>query len=247
VSPSIVALVPARSGSKRLPGKNIRLLNGVPLLAYAIATAHESGIFGAVAVSSDDPDTLEIAERYGASHLILRPDEYAQDDSPDIQWVRHALEAVGGDFDHFAILRPTSPFRRGLWVADAYAAFTDRWAQANSLRAMRPVSEHAAKMWRVCGDVAYPLLPFEAMGVAPWHSSPTQSLPELYVQTAALEIAQTDVVRRGSISGSVIMPWVTTADAPEAIDVNTIEDWRRAEQYAVWFPEALPQVEEVRV
>lgn len=237
---SIIALVPARSGSKRVPHKNVLPLNGHPLLAYAIATAHESGIFGAVAVSSDDPETLEIAERYGASHLILRPGEYARDDSPDILWVRHALETVGGPFEYFAILRPTSPFRRGLWVRDAFDDLLH--SGADSIRAMRATLEPPGKMWRVFDGRAVPLLPFG--DIAPWHSSPTQTLPPTYVQTAALEIARTDVADRGTISGAIVMPFISPADAPVCLDINTPSDWLRAESLARDCPEALPKVEE---
>jgi CMP-N,N'-diacetyllegionaminic acid synthase len=247
VTAPLIALIPARAGSKRLPKKNTLLLNNHPLIAYAIATARETGIFGAIAVSSDDPDTLEIAERYGATHLILRPDEYAQDDSPDIQWVRHALEAVGGDFEAFAILRPTSPFRRGLWVRDAYAWFQE--SGCDSLRAMRAVCEHPGKMWVEGAGIAHPLLPFRADD-APWHSMPTQALPRILVQTAALEIAHTELVKRrdASIAGDKVAPWITGYRYPGTdMDLNTPDDWLRIEAAAARFPEWLPQVEEVRV
>src|SRR5688572_15387104 len=108
--PSAVALIPARSGSKRLPGKNIRLLDGHPLLAYAIASAIESDVFAAVIVSTDDPTYADIGRHYGAEVPFLRPAALGADDSPDIEWIDHALRqlvAQGRTFDSFAILRPT--------------------------------------------------------------------------------------------------------------------------------------------
>lgn len=249
MTPSIIALIPARAGSKRVPSKNIRLLNGHPLLAYAIATALEADIFNAIAVSSDDPETIEIARSYGATNLILRPSEMALDHSPDIDWVRHAVESLRLDTDAFCILRPTSPFRRGDWVKRAWDYFRD--AGGHSLRAMRPVSEHPGKMWRIVGDTALPLLPF-AGTLAPWHSSPTQELPRLYVQTAALEIAWTEVLyrREPSISGSIVVPWVGGADEDgcEGIDINSEVDWDAAVVCADSYPYWLPPVKErVRV
>lgn len=244
MSPEIVALVPARGGSRRVPKKNVRYLNGAPLLAYALATAHEAGIFGAVAVSSDDEETLAIAEQYGASHLILRPAEYAQDDSPDIQWVNHAMESFS-HVDAFCILRPTSPFRRGAWVAQAWSEFQS-WSDSDSLRAMRPVSEHPGKMWRIHGKRTAPIFPFDLQRT-PWHSSPTQQLPGVYIQTAALEIAWSRVLldEPPSISGDVVMPWVCEPDAPESIDINSETDWRRAKDEAIRHPQWLPKVEKV--
>lgn len=239
MTPSIIALVPARAGSKRIQRKNVRELNGHPLVAYALATAHESAIFSAVAVSSDDPETLEIAEHYGATHLILRPSELAGDYSPDIAWVNHVMEAVGRTaFDAFCILRPTSPFRRGEWVARAWDAF--RHERCDSLRAMRPACEHPGKMWRAGPRCATPILPFHGLD-APWHSMPTQELPRVLVQTAALEIAWTEVLPE-SISGEIVMPWITGMDDGPSIDLNTEADWRRCVDAATIHPEWLPKI-----
>lgn len=267
----LVALIPARAGSKRVTGKNTRLLLGEPLFAYAIAAAREAGIFETIAVSSDSEYTLRLAESYGA-RAILRPAEYAEDDSPDIQWVNHALDMLhyprlGGDgeaIDAFAILRPTSPFRRGEWIRGAWDVL--QASGADSVRAMRPVTEHPAKMWRYGGGVVHPLLPFEERvltsadwllrkecteNIVPWHSMPTQQLPAMLVQTAALEIAWTGntVWRRRtayqhmpSISGDRVAPYLRS-EAGEQIDINTEADFERAERLAVEHPDWLPVVE----
>jgi CMP-N,N'-diacetyllegionaminic acid synthase len=245
----VVALIPARAGSKRAPGKNIRILNGHPLLAYAVATAREAGIFNGVYVSTEDFETARIAERYGAKP-ILRPPEYARDWSPDIDWVTHALDLLHMAEcapDAFAILRPTSPFRRGAWVYAAWERFVK--FGSDSLRAMRPVSEHPCKMWRLQASggnagnaVALPLLPFSADS-APWHSMPTQELPRVYVQTAALEIGWACNVQNGTIAGDRVLGWPCESDAPESIDVNTEADWSRCVELAAEHPEYLPTVE----
>src|SRR5471030_1751336 len=111
--PSAVALIPARQGSKRVPGKNVRLLQGHPMLAYTIAAAIESGVFGAVIVSTDSEDTAAIARHYGADVPFLRPAEFAGDLSPDIEWVDYTmaeLKRLGRSWEAFSLLRPTSPF-----------------------------------------------------------------------------------------------------------------------------------------
>src|SRR5512132_505936 len=108
--PSVVALIPARQGSKRVPGKNIRLLNGHPMLAYTIAPAVESGVFDAVIVSTDSDETAAIARHYGAEVPFLRPAPFATDTSPDIEWVHYTLRelnAGGRRWDAFSLLRPT--------------------------------------------------------------------------------------------------------------------------------------------
>ena len=240
---SVVALIPARAGSKRVPRKNTRPLGGHPLFAWAIATAREAGIFDGIIVSSDDEAVARLAGGTYGAHVVARPPALATDYSPDIAWVVHALDTLrahGRSFDAFAILRPTSPFRRGEWVRRAWDHLQS-YSQADSLRAMRPVREHPAKMWRRVGSVVVtPLLPFRSQD-APWHSLPTQELPEVFVQTAALEIAWTFVLPE-SISGDVVLPWLCEVDAPESLDINTEADWARAEQLAAAHPEWLPPV-----
>jgi N-acylneuraminate cytidylyltransferase len=165
-----VALIPARGGSKRVPGKNVRLLAGHPLLAYTVSAALRSGEFNKVLVSSDDPATLEIAASYGAD-VLPRPDEFAGDTSPDIGWVSHALNVLGGPstssgrrgevFDTFSILRPTSPFRKPETIQRAFAewgASHQRGERYSSLRAVEKVNQHPGKMWRIHGKELVPLL-----------------------------------------------------------------------------------------
>ena len=113
-SPSIVALIPARSGSKRVSNKNIQILSGHPVIGYTICAALQSSIFGAVIVSTDSEQYAEVARTYGAEVPFLRPGAFSEDFSPDIEWVTHALNELrneGREFDCFSILRPTSPFR----------------------------------------------------------------------------------------------------------------------------------------
>lgn len=119
----VVALIPARSGSQRVPGKNVRRLGGHPLLAYTIAAARQSEVFDAVIVSTDSADYARLAEYYGAEVPFIRPAELAGATSPDIDWVRHALQSLtekGRHFDCFSILRPTSPFRTAATIQRAW-------------------------------------------------------------------------------------------------------------------------------
>jgi CMP-N,N'-diacetyllegionaminic acid synthase len=227
--PSLVALIPARAGSKRLPGKNIKRLAGHPLMAYAIAAALESGIFADVVVSTDSDQYASIARHYGAQVPFMRPAELAGDLSPDIEWVEHALTELargGRRYEAFSILRVTSPFRQPETIQRAWRAFAPAMAH-DSLRAVEKCKQHPGKMWVVRGDHMLPLLPLSNAG-QPWHSSQYQSLPTIYVQNASLEIAWTRVALEGhTIAGAVVMPFFT--EGYEGFDVNQPLDWLMAE------------------
>ena len=231
-SPTIIALIPARSGSLRVPDKNIRELAGKPLLAYSIEAAKESGVFASVMVSTDSDKIAAIARTHGAEVPFLRPAEFAGPLSPDIDWIRHHLEtldSMGRKYDAFAILRPTSPFRAANTIRRAWKTFLEADG-VDSLRAVEKCSEHPCKMWVVRQNRLLPLIPF-GPEERPWHSAPYQSLPEVYVQNASLEIAWRDVpFKTGTISGSTIVPFITEGD--EGFDINTPYDWEIAEKIA---------------
>src|SRR5688500_19733631 len=101
-------------GSKRVPGKNVRMLAGHPMIAYTIAPAVESGVFDSVIVSTDSEEVASIARHYGAEVPFLRPAAFAGDTSPDIEWLEHTLAELkpqGRTWDCFSLLRPTGPVR----------------------------------------------------------------------------------------------------------------------------------------
>ena len=226
-----IALIPARSGSKRLPHKNIAMLSGHPLIAYTIASAQQSGIFGRVIVSTDNEEYAEIARYYGADTPFMRPSKLSQDKSPDIEWVQHALQWLGeqGEFyDAFSLLRPTSPARKPETIQRAWRQFS-RQESADSLRAVELCSQHPGKMWIVKDDRMHPLMPMIADGMTPYHSTQYAALPKVYVQNASLEIAWSrTALDKGSIAGEVITPFLTVNE--EGYDVNSVHDWQLLEK-----------------
>ena len=226
--PRIVALIPARSGSKRVVDKNIRPLAGHPLMAYSIGAALQSGIFADVIVSTDSERYADIAGYYGAQIPFMRPAAIAGDTSPDIDWVADTLQRLadaGRRYDGFSILRPTSPFRMPHTICRAWEAFTGQTG-VDSLRAVEKCSQHPGKMWVIRGQRMTPLLPL-GPPEQPWHSSQYPSLPEVYVQNASLEMAWTRVVFEGrTIAGHVVMPFLT--EGYEGFDVNSPYDWQLA-------------------
>jgi len=172
---SIVGLIPARSGSKRIQNKNILQVRGHPLLAYAISAALESKIFDKVVVSTDSEQFARVAVHYGAEVPFLRPAEFAQDASCDHEWVSYTLNELairGHEFEAFSILRPTSPFRNAETIRRAFSLFCSS-SQIDSIRAVEVCSQHPGKMWRVKNDLLVPILPVQPDGTE-WYSSPTQ-------------------------------------------------------------------------
>ncbi len=237
--PSLVAFVPARAGSERVPGKNIRLLGGHPLLAYAVATALQSGVADRVICSTDSDEIADIARRYGADVPFLRPAGYATATSPDVEWITDAVGRLPERYDLFAIVRPTSPFRgpdavrRGL--SELLAA-----PEADSIRAVEPVRQHPGKMWVVEDRTMRPLLDQDELDV-PWHSSQYQALPRVHVQNGALEIAWTRVLDSGRHAGRVVAPFFT--EGYEGFNIDDEEDWARAEALVESGRVTLPRID----
>src|ERR1051325_6068634 len=241
--PIAVALIPARQGSKRVPGKNIRLLNGHPMLAYTIAPAIQSGVFDAVIVSTDSEETAAIARHYGAEVPFLRPAAFATDTSPDIEWVEYTLRELGAQgrrWDAFSLLRPTSPFRTPDTIRRAWRQFTAD-PSADSLRAIELCAQHPGKMWVVDGNRMRPLLDQPEPGAQRGHSTPDHALPRVYVQNASLEIAWTRVpLETHTIAGDVLMPFVS--EGYEGFDINDPHDWMIAERLLADGAATLPRV-----
>lgn len=252
--PSAVAFIPARVGSKRVPGKNVRVLGGHPAIAYTIGPALESKVFDAVIVSTDSEEIAAIARHYGAEVPFLRPAAMASDTSPDIEWLEYTIATLGAngrEWDCFSLLRPTSPFRTAETIRRAWATFTAQQG-VDSLRAVELCTQHPGKMWVVRGERMFPLLPFSRPPGGgphdkggpedldqPWHSTPYQALPKIYVQNASLEMAWTRVVReRRTIAGEVLVPFLT--EGYEGFDINDAVDWMVAERLLVEGTVTLP-------
>jgi len=226
-----VAFIPARSGSKRVPNKNIKPLAGHPMLAYTIRAAIDSGVFDAVICATDSQQYADIAHHYGAEVPFLRSAEISGDKSPDIEWVvwmLQQLKAQGRDYEIFSILRPTSPFRLPTTIQRAWRTFNED-PKADSLRAIEKCKQHPGKMWVVRGKRMLPVMPFTLNGT-PWHSSQYTTLPEIYTQDASLEIAWSRIaLEQNTIAGESIIPFIS--EGLEGFDINEPEDWLQAEYY----------------
>lgn len=237
--PSVVALIPARSGSERVREKNIRPLAGHPLLAYAVAAARDAGIFERIVCSTDSGKIAEVAQRYGADVPFLRPAELATSTSPDIEWIRHALDDLDQHYDLFAIVRATNPFRGGEVLRRGLEQLLAT-PEADSIRAVERVKQHPGKMWVLEGKTMRPLLEQAHLDVA-WHAGQYQALPEIYVQNSALEIAWTRVVSQtGTREGRVVAPYFT--NGAEGFNIDDEDDWERARRLLDSGEVSLPDV-----
>ncbi len=240
-TPRAIGLIGARAGSERVPGKNVRPLAGHPLLAYAIETARQSGVFERVLVSTDSEAIADVARWYGADVPFLRPPEYATSTSPDIEWIAWTLERLDEAYELFGIVRATNPFRgpdvirRGLEQLLATP-------EADSIRAVQRVKEHPGKMWTLAEDgrTMAPLLAQSHLDVA-WHAGQYQALPAVYVQNSALELAWTRIVAEtGTREGRVLAPFLTSGH--EGLNIDDEGDFARAEALVASGAASLPSL-----
>ena len=242
MKPKSVALITARSGSKRIPNKNIQLLNGHPMLAYTVRAAIDSGVFDSVICATDSDLYADIARYYGGEVPFLRSADISGDKSPDIEWViwmLNALKERGQNYEIFSILRPTSPFRLPHTIRRAWDAFIND-PNIDSLRAIEKCKQHPGKMWVIRGKRMLPLLPYN-IGTTPWHSSQYAALPEIYAQDASLEMAWTRIaLEQNSIAGESIIPFVSKG--LEGFDINDPEDWWMAERLLATQEATLPAI-----
>lgn len=224
----VVAIIPARGGSKSIPRKNARLLAGHPLIAYSIAAAVAARSVTRVLVSTDDPEIRDIARNYGADAPFLRPPHLAADDTTDLPVFLHALEFLRQEHgrlpDVVVHLRPTSPIRPPGSVDEGVHVLLDD-PTAHSLRAVTVPSQNPYKMWTIEGDYLQPLI---ATDLHEPYNMPRQKLPRACWQTGHLDVIRPEtILERQSMSGTRILPFVL--DPRYAIDIDTLEQWAFAE------------------
>ena len=229
----ILALIPARGGSKGIPRKNIRSFAGYPLIAWSIAAAKQSQLVTRVIVSTDDAEIAAVAREWGAETPFLRPAEFAQDKTTDLPVFEHALKWLntkhveGYHPDIVIQLRPTSPIRPQTMVDDAIRILLNH-EDANCVRGVVPAGQNPFKMWRFNGE-GKPLNPLlEIPGIAEPYNAPRQILPPVYWQTGHIDaIRVSTIVNKKSLTGDVIYPLLI--DPKYTVDIDTLPDWAKYE------------------
>lgn len=227
--PEVLAIIPARGGSKSIPRKNIRPFCGHPLLAHSIAAARQASTVTRVIVSTDDDAIAAISRTYGAEAPFLRPSDLAQDLTQDLPVFEHALHWLA---DHEGYrpeivvqLRPTSPIRPRDCVDRAVSMLLAH-PEADSVRGVVPSGQNPYKMWRVQPDGR--MTPLISDGLQEPYNMPRQGLPPTVWQTGHIDAIRPRAILEGhSMSGQVILGLVI--DPRYTVDIDTLRDWERAE------------------
>jgi YrbI family 3-deoxy-D-manno-octulosonate 8-phosphate phosphatase len=231
----ILAIVPARGGSKGIPRKNIRNFAGWPLIAWSIAAGKQSSAVTRVIVSTDDEEIAAVARQYGAEVPFLRPSEFAQDNSTDLPSFEHALkwlaEHEGYKPEVVIQLRPTSPIRPPDLVDKAVKILLDH-RDADCVRGVVPAGQNPHKMWRISpeeGDGKGAMTPLlNADGIAEPFNAPRQILPQVYWQTGHIDAIRADtILKKGSMTGDKVYPLII--DARYTVDIDNLADWVKYE------------------
>lgn len=215
-----IAIITARSGSKGLPDKNIRLLKGKPLMAYTIEAALESGMFDTVHVSTDSEKYAEIARQYGADQPFLRSAETSSDTASSWAAVLEVLERykeLGKEFDTFTLLQPTSPLRTGEDIRNAYALFEEK--QAYSVISMREVEDSPVHSYNLPEDHKLD----EVIKNNPYRYTRRQEIPKFHRANGAIYISDVkEFLRLGLIgfdrSYAYIMDKMNSVDVDDLLD-----------------------------
>jgi N-acylneuraminate cytidylyltransferase len=223
-----LALVTARGGSRGFSGKNLALLDGQPLVAWAVAAGRQAASVDRVLVSTDDAAIRDAAVDAGAEALFLRPAALAADDTEDLPVFLHALDALidleGAEPDVVVHLRPTSPLRPAGLVDAAVATLLDD-PRATSARSVAESPVTPYKMWNVHGRLMTPLLAAPP-GVDEPYNAPRQRLPRTWWQTGHVDAARVSTLRAGSMTGG--RPLAVPVDGSLAVDIDSPADLERA-------------------
>jgi N-acylneuraminate cytidylyltransferase len=226
----VMAVVPARGGSKGLPGKNLRLLGGVPLVAHAIRQAAAAVTVDRVVVSTDSPEIAEVARAEGAEVPFLRPAALATDTATDLAVFDHLLRFLAeaeGDLPELLVqVRATSPIRRPQVIDLAVRKMLAR-PDATSLRSVSPAPFSPYKMWHV-GDDSRLSQVAPVPGMKDPYDQPRQALPPAFAQDGLVDVIRSrTILDDQSMAGSTILGLLH----PErAIDIDSLDDLRLAEE-----------------
>jgi YrbI family 3-deoxy-D-manno-octulosonate 8-phosphate phosphatase len=227
----VLAIIPARGGSKGIPRKNIRNFAGYPLIAWSIAAGKQSKMVTRVLVSTDDEQIASVAREYGAEVPFLRPIELAQDNILDLPVFEHALkwlEEIEGYKPEIVVqLRPTSPIRPRDCVDNAISILMQH-PRADCVRGVVLAGQNPHKMWRVSRPDG-PMTPLlEVPGMDEPYNAPRQILPPVYWQTGHIDaIRVSTITRKRSLTGNKIYPLII--DPRYTVDIDNLSDWARYE------------------
>lgn len=183
---SVLAIIPARGGSKRLPGKNILEVGGKPLIAWTIEEARKSKYIDRLILSSEDQKIISVARAWGCEVPFVRPAELAQDETPGIETVLHAIDALLEKYDYIVLLQPTSPLRK----SEDIDGTINLCIKKNAPACVTVTELDKSPYWMFFLDKEGGMTPIIRMNNA--IKKQRQDLPKGYVLNGACYIASTD-------------------------------------------------------
>ena len=229
---NILGVITARGGSKGIPGKNIKPLLGKPLIAYTIEAAKASGVFDRIILSTDDEAIARVARAYGCEVPFLRPSELAQDATPHLPVMQHAVSWLkdnnGYSSDYTMILPPTAPLRQPSHIREAVALLQNTRADSVIAVAEIPTQFTPYKAMVRGDDGSLRLI----TGSPLWKRAlRRQDIPAAYWSVASLYLFRTELLFdpvEPNFYGEKAMPYVV--EEKYVVDIDTPEDWERVEQ-----------------
>ena len=227
----ILCIIPARSGSKGIPNKNIKLFHDKPLLAWSINQAQQSKYNMRIIVSTDSQQYATIANNYGAETPFLRPPEISGDLSTDYECIKHGLDWLNLNENYIPDivlqLRPTQPCRKVEDINKCLELFLENRHKYDSLRTVVENEKSPYKMYSISDKHDLQPLFKEVNEIKEPYNQCRQILPKTYLHNGYIDIFNTSIIDSGTISGNKIYPYVM--NKKDTIDIDTSEDWDKAE------------------
>lgn len=219
----IISIIPARSGSKGVPKKNIKLLAGYPLIAYSIIASKLSSKIERTIVSTDSREFANIARSYGAEVPFLRPEEISRDNSLDIEYIKHALEWFqtheGRQPEYIVMLPPPTPLRDPALIDAAIEKIINN-KNATSLRSAAETRESPYKLFEIKDDFFVGMFPNDPR--PEYYNLPRQTFPPVYHPNGYVDILKSQTVNSlGSLHGPRILSFIT----PDVGELDRLEDF----------------------
>lgn len=231
MSKHVLGVITARGGSKSIPGKNIKLFAGKPLIAHTIEMAKESGVFDRLIVSTDDEQIVEVARKYGCEVPFLRPKELAEDATPHLYVMQHAVKWMQDNEnykpDYVMILQPTSPLRLPFHIKESVELALK--SDADSVLSVSLVPKHFHPDWQFIKDEKGRLKIFTGAEVKNI-TRRRQDLPDTYFKNGAIFLFKPEVLftNQPSIYGDSVLAYLM--DDKYSVNIDTLDDWALAEK-----------------
>lgn len=220
----VIALIPARAGSKGVSNKNIRDLGGYPLIAWSIMAAKKSKLIDRVIVSTDSEEYAKLAIQFGAEAPFLRPSEISGDRSTDYDCIVHALDWLalnGGEPQYIVHIRPTTPLRDPLFIDCAIEVFENSSKKITALRSAHEMSESAYKTFEITEDGRFKRVASEGTALDSANNA-RQQFPSTYHANGYVDVMSTRFIREhGVLHGDWVLPFIT----PSVVEVDTEDDF----------------------